>query len=50
MQIGIGIKKFQGQYLNYLLQKFAFWSKEPETDYYASLEDEIPYCSLTEKE
>lgn len=39
-----------GQYLNQLLQEFAFWSKESETDYYASLEDDSTYISLTEKQ
>lgn len=41
---------WQGSKLNQILNLFAFWSKETDTDYYASLEDDSPYYSLTEKE
>lgn len=38
-----------GSLLNILLNLFAFWSKDDDNDYYASLEDGSPYYSLTEK-
>jgi uncharacterized membrane protein len=49
--LGLGVGGIQlGALLNQLLQKFAFWSKDTDTDYYASLEDDSPYYSVTEKE
>lgn len=48
-RIGIG-KVQQGAWLKQLLNLFAFWSKDNDNDYYASLEDGNPYYSLTEKE
>lgn len=42
-------KKLLGSKLNYLIS-WAFWSKEDDGDYYASLEDGSVYYSLTEKE
>lgn len=39
----------QGTQLNSIIN-WGFWSKDAESDYYASLEDESPYFSLTEKE
>jgi len=39
----------QGSLLNYIVN-WGFWSKEPDTDYYASLEDGSPYYSITEKQ
>lgn len=49
--IGIGLSKMvrQGTLLNFLWN-WGFWSKETETDYYASLEDGEAYISLTQKE
>lgn len=48
--IGIGIGKArQGTLLNFIIN-WGFWSKETETDYYASLEDGENYISLTQKE
>lgn len=38
-----------GTLLNFLWN-WGFWSKETETDYYASLEDGEAYISLTQKE
>lgn len=46
--IGIG-KARLGTLLNFLWN-WGFWSKETETDYYASLEDGEAYISLTQKE
>ena len=49
-RIGIGaFQQFQQRALSKLILLFGFWSKDPETDYYASLEDGEPYYSLTEK-
>lgn len=39
----------QGSLLNFIIN-WGFWSKETETDYYASLEDGEAYISLTQKE
>ena len=48
--IGMGVDKVQlGTLLNFIIN-WGFWSKEPETDYYASLEDGEAYISLTQKE
>jgi len=33
-----------------LIINWGFWSKDTESDYFTSLEDELPYYSLTEKE
>ena len=38
-----------GTLLNFIIN-WGFWSEEPETDYYASLEDGEAYISLTQKE
>lgn len=35
------------QGLSKLVNKWVFWSLENDSDYYASLEDESPYYSLT---
>jgi len=40
----------QGSNLSQLLNLFAFWSKDNDNNYYASLEDDSPYYSLTEKD
>lgn len=45
IKAGIG----QGAKLN-LLISWAFWSKENDNDYYASIEDNSPFYSITEKE
>lgn len=39
----------QSTLLNIIIN-WGFWSKDAESDYYASIEDESPYLSLTEKE
>ena len=39
----------QGTLLNFIIN-WGFWSKETETDYYASLEDGEAYISLTQKD
>ena len=46
---GIGIGVRQGTLLNFIIN-WGFWSKETETDYYASLEDGEAYISLTQKD
>ena len=38
-----------GTLLNFIIN-WGFWSRETETDYYASLEDGEAYISLTQKE
>lgn len=45
----LGYRASQGSLLNFIIN-WGFWSKETETDYYASLEDGETYISLTQQE
>lgn len=47
---GVGGLVQLGSTLSQLLNLFAFWSKDNDSNYYASLEDDSPYYSLTEKD
>ena len=46
---GLGLFK-QGSLLNQILNAFAFWSKDNDSNYYVSLENDDPYYSLNEKQ
>ena len=49
----IGILAQQGAWLTWLTQfinKWGFWSRQSDNDYYTSLSDGSPFYSITEKQ